>query len=228
MVVNGMIYQKTYPQAVQFFTGTTNGKKMEFGKIYYNKFGFNQECRRGKKEQPTLLLSDSQAVKNSESARHKGFCTYKCTNGIKRHLVTDVLGCPPMIHITTANISDDQGLIQLITKYINYFKNKPVNSKKITFLCDNGYHPNKILPEIEKLYPAIKTKIKFQVTPKPQKDPINKGFKPVHKRWIVEQANSFMEKCRILWKNCEKELDSSLAKVQICFIRVIIRRLARV
>ena len=36
----------------------------------------------------TLLLIDSQAVKNTCNANieSKGFCFYKCTNGIKRHL----------------------------------------------------------------------------------------------------------------------------------------------
>jgi Transposase DDE domain len=167
-----------------------------------------------KNKLPTVLIADSQAVKNSGSAHEKGFCVYKCINGIKRHLVTDVLGCPPMIEITTANVSDDQGLVQLITTYIEFFKQKPVNIKKITFLVDNGYHPLKIYESLIKIYPGIKTKLKIKVTPKPVKDNENPGFKPVHKRWIVEQANSFIDKCRCLWKNCERYLETSKCKVQ--------------
>ena len=36
---------------------------------------------------PTLIIIDSQAVKNTcnASVKSKGFCTYKATNGIKRH-----------------------------------------------------------------------------------------------------------------------------------------------
>ncbi|MGF1938709.1 MAG: hypothetical protein RM347_030845 [Nostoc sp. ChiQUE02] len=42
----------------------------------------------------------------------KGFCHYKCTNGIKRHLAVDTLGLPFFTHCTKANVSDDQGLIE--------------------------------------------------------------------------------------------------------------------
>lgn len=148
---------------------------------------------------PSLFISDSQVVKNTESAREKGFCVYKLTNGIKRHLTTDTLACPPMVHATTANVSDNQGLIELIIKYLPFFKSKPVNTKKITFLIDNGYSVKVLMKELTKVYPAIGTKIRFKVTPKPRKDPDKKRFQPVHKRWIVEQSNSFMEKCRVLW-----------------------------
>jgi hypothetical protein len=228
MVVSGKIYLETYHLKVQYFTISTLGRKQVYGKkcliLYGKPLGFLIK----KNKQPTIFIADSQAVKNSGSARDSGFCLYKCTNGIKRHLLTDVLGCPPMIGITTANISDDQGLINIIIEYIQYFKNKKVNTKKFTFLLDNGYHPRKIFEELEKVYSAIKTKIRIKITPKPTPDSKNPGFKPVHKRWIVEQANSMIDKCRVLWKNCERYLNTSKAKVQLCFIRVMLLRLTKV
>ncbi|MEO1508778.1 MAG: DDE transposase, partial [Cyanobacteria bacterium J06633_23] len=41
-------------------------------------------------------MIDSQAVKNTcnASVETKGFCAYKATNGIKRHLAIDTLGFP--------------------------------------------------------------------------------------------------------------------------------------
>ncbi len=44
----------------------------------------------------TLIIIDSQAVKNTcnASVKSKGFCFYKATNGIKRHLAVDSLGFP--------------------------------------------------------------------------------------------------------------------------------------
>ena len=64
-----------------------------------------------------LLIIDSQAVKNTcnASVESKGFCHYKCTNGIKRHLAVDTLGLPFFTHCTKANVSDDQGLIELLS-----------------------------------------------------------------------------------------------------------------
>ena len=80
-------------------------------------------------------MIDSQAVKNTcnASIETKGFCFYKCTNGIKRHLATDSLGFPFFADCTPANISDDQGLIKLLTLNIDYFKSKPPERVHLSF-----------------------------------------------------------------------------------------------
>ena len=61
------------------------------------------------------------------------------TNGIKRHLAVDTLGFPFFTHCTKANLSDDAGLVEMLTENIDYFKSKPVNIPKITILLDHGY-----------------------------------------------------------------------------------------
>ncbi|MEH2451211.1 MAG: transposase [Nostoc sp.] len=73
------------------------------------------------------------------SAASIGYCFYKSTNGIKRHLAVDTLGFPFFTHCTKANVSDDTGLIEMLTEKIDYFKSKPVNIPKITILLDHGY-----------------------------------------------------------------------------------------
>ena len=128
---------------------------------------------------------------------------------------------------TPANISDDKGLIQIIKANLNFFKKKKVNTPKITVLLDNGYHKQKLEKELQEIYPQILTKIRIQITPKPSKDKDNPGFKPVHKRWVVERTNAWVEKCRVLWKNCERHISTSVAKLQLCLIRLQIKRLAR-
>jgi ribosomal protein L23 len=119
------------------------------------------------------------------------------------------------------------GLVGIIQQKIDFFKQKQVNTKKITILLDNGYHKDKIETELQKIYSQILTKIRIKVTPKPKKDKRNPGFKPVHKRWVIERSNSWMEKCRSLWKNCEGKITTSEAKIRLCFIRLILRRLTR-
>jgi hypothetical protein len=59
----------------------------------------------------TLIIIDSQAVQNTcnASVESKGFCFYKATNGIKRHLAVDTLGFPFFTHCTSAKVSDDAG-----------------------------------------------------------------------------------------------------------------------
>ena len=76
-----------------------------------------------KNKLPTLLICDSQAVKNTDTAdiETKGFCHYKATNGIKRHLCVDVLGTPFFVVCTPANISDDDGFIQIVKENLDFF-----------------------------------------------------------------------------------------------------------
>ena len=113
---------------------------------------------------------------------------------------------------------------------IDYFKSKPVNIPKVKILLDNGYHPEKIIQELKKIYPAIMTKIRFQLSPKPSKvekeNLGNTGFVPVRARWVIERTNSWMERCKSLTKNFERTLDHATAKINLCFIRLMLRRLA--
>ena len=81
----------------------------------------------------------------------------------------DTLGFPFFTHCTKASVSDDQGLIEMLSNNIDYFKSKPVNIPKITILLDNGYHPEKLEKELKKIYPQIMTKIRFKLSPKPSK-----------------------------------------------------------
>ena len=80
------------------------------------------------------MIIDSQAVQNTCNAciDSKGFCVYKATNGIKRHLAVDSLGFPFFTFCTKASVSDDQGLIEMLIANIAYFQAKPVNIPKIT------------------------------------------------------------------------------------------------
>ena len=149
-----------------------------------------------------MLLIDSQAVKNTcnASVESKGFCFYKATNGIKRHLAVDTLGFPFFTHCTKANVSDDSGLIEMLELNIHYFKSKPVNIPKITILLDHGYHPNTLTKALQQIYPQIMTKIKFELSPKPsiaeKQAQGQSGFVPIAARWVVERSNAWMERCK--------------------------------
>ena len=152
------------------------------------------------------------------------------TNGIKRHLAVDTLGFPFFTHCTKANVSDDMGLIEMLTLNIDYFQSKPVNIPKITILLDHGYHPEYLREELEKVYPQMMTKIRFELSAKPSKLELKElgisGFVPVAARWVIERSNAWMERCKILVKNFERTLANATAKVNLCFIRLMVKRLA--
>lgn len=50
-------------------------------------------------------------------------------------------------------------------------------------------------------------------------------FAVIPKRWVVERSFAWLEKCRRLWKNCERKLNTSLHMVVLAFIRLILQKL---
>jgi hypothetical protein len=178
------------------------------------------------------MMGDSQAVKNTcnASIESKGFCVYKVTNGIKRHLMVDSLGYPFFTLCTKASVSDNQGLIEMISANIEYFRRKPMNIRKITILVDNGYKIGVLQIALEKVYPQIMKKIRFEVSEKlskAEKEASGKvGFIPEKTRWVIERSNAWVERCKSLVKNFERTLENAKAKLDLCFIRLMVKRLA--
>lgn len=164
------------------------------------------------------------------SVDSKGYCFYKATNGIKRHLAIDTLGFPFFTHCSAANVTDDAGLIEMLTENIDYFQSKPVNIPKITLLLDHGYHPEYLTQELKRVYPQIMTKIRFELSTKPSKQEKaaqgKSGFVPAVARWVIERSNAWMERCKILVKNFERTLLNATTKINLCFIRLMIKRLS--
>ena len=78
-------------------------------KIMTELHGRVREQVKKKPQWTTLIMIDSQAVKNTCNAgiESKGFCFYKTTNGIKRHLAVDILGFLFFTHCTKASVSHD-------------------------------------------------------------------------------------------------------------------------
>lgn len=125
-------------------------------------------------------------------------------------------------HCTRANISDDRGLLEMLRRNIDYFQSKPVNLPKMTILLDHGYHPDHLTHELEKLYPQIMRKIKFELSTKyskQEKEAQGKsGFVPAIARWVIERSNSWMERCKILVKNFERNLSNATTKLNLCIV----------
>ena len=65
------------------------------------------------------------------------------------------------------------------------------------------------------------TKIRFELSPKPSKQEKKaqgkSGFVPVTARWVIERSNAWMERCKILVKNFERNLANATAKINMQF-----------
>ena len=49
-------------------------------------------------------------------------------------------------------------------------------------------------------------------------------FEVIPKRWVVERSFAWLEKCRRLWKNCEREINTSLQMTVLAFAVLLLKR----
>jgi len=87
----------------------------------------------GRRGETSMVIIDSQSVQNTESAEERGNDPHKKKVGIKRHIGVDTEGLPHALYVTTANVNDRVGAIELIEwNFANLTKVKK-------FLFDGGY-----------------------------------------------------------------------------------------
>jgi transposase len=154
-------------------------------------------------------IVDAQSVKNTDTAREKGYDAGKKVSGIKRHIAVDTNGLPHAIEVTTANVTDRDGAILLA-------KNSKENlSAVLKLLVDGGYSGKKFAQKIKQILGAEVEVVKRSEL---------HTFKVIPKRWVVERSFAWLEKCRRLWKNCERKLETSRQMIILAFISLLMRR----
>ena len=164
----------------------------------------------GRRRKTSFCIVDAQSVKNSDTAKNKGYDAGKKNSGIKRHIAVDTQGLPHAVHITTANVTDRDGAIEMA----NYAKNNL--SYVQNMLVDGGYTGANFAAEIEKILGASVEVVK--------RNELHK-FVVLPKSWVVERSFAWLEKCRRLWKNCERKINTSMQMVVLAFIALLLRRL---
>ena len=121
----------------------------------------------------------------------------------------DTQGLPHAIHITTANITDRKGTLEAFSL------NTDALSEVENVLADGGYSGQKFADEVLKILGST-----VEVAKRSELH----TFAVIPKRWVVERSFAWLEKCRRLWKNCERKLNTSLQMVVLAFIGLILRR----
>ena len=164
----------------------------------------------GRKEQTSFCIVDSQSVKNTDSAEQKGYDAGKKVSGIKRHIAVDTEGLPHAIHITTANVTDRAGALAMFDQHRDGL------SQVRNVLVDGGYTGKPFAAAVQGMLGATVEVVKRSEL---------HTFVVLPKRWVVEQSFAWLEKCRRLWKNCERKLNTSLQMVALAFTALILKRL---
>ncbi|AOM40378.1 hypothetical protein A9255_07140 [Xenorhabdus hominickii] len=65
------------------------------------------------------MIVDSQSVRNTDTAREKGYDAGKKVSGIKQHIAVDNQGLPHAITVTTADVTDRKGMLAAFTMHKN-------------------------------------------------------------------------------------------------------------
>lgn len=168
-----------------------------------------ERIKNGRKPTTTFTIIDAQSVKNTDTAMEKGYDAGKKVSGIKRHIAVDTNGLPHALSVTTANITDRDGAINMLKA------SKENLTDVLKVLVDGGYRGENFAEAVLETISANTEVVKRNEL---------HTFKVLPKRWVVERSFAWLEKCRRLWKNCERLLESSLAMMQIAFISLLLRR----
>ncbi|WP_099139971.1 IS5 family transposase [Xenorhabdus hominickii] len=156
----------------------------------------------------TFLIVDAQSVKNTDTAKCKGYDAGKKISGIKRHLVVDSQGLPHEIAVTTANVTDREGALDALAVHHTEL------AKVQCLVVDGGYSGDAF---------ALAVKLLCGATVEIGKRSELHTFEVIPKRWVVERSFGWLEKSRRLWKNGERKLNTSLQIVNVAFLVILLR-----
>jgi transposase len=163
----------------------------------------------GRNPEPTMTIIDSKSVKNNFTAEEKGYDGGKKVSGVKVHIGVDTLGLPNSIHVTTANVTDRDGALEMLKKYA------PKLAGILKVLCDGGYTGENFSNAVMALINATVEVAKRSELHK---------FAVIPKRWIVERSFAWLDHFRRLWKNCERLLHTTHQMVTLAFISLLLKR----
>jgi transposase len=163
-----------------------------------------------RKDLTSCAIIDAQSVQNADTAGEKGYDAGKKVSGIKRHIAVDTMGLPHGVTVTTADITDRNGAIELVTANMG----GPL-SKVQKFIVDGGYSGEPFAQTVKALCGAEVEVVKRNEL---------HVFKVLPKRWVVERTFGWLDKARRLWKNCERKRHNSMQIVVIALIAVLIKR----
>ena len=121
----------------------------------------------------------------------------------------DSVGFPHAIHVTTAEITDRMGALEAFSLH------KTSLSNVQNVLADGGYTGENFASSVQEIIGA-----KVEIA---KRNELHK-FAVIPKRWVVERSFGWLEKCRRMWKNCERKMNTSLQMILLSFLVIVIKK----
>jgi len=116
---------------------------------------------------------------------------------------------PHAVAVTTADVTDRNGALAAMDRC------KPNLESVESVLVDGGYTGEPFAGGVmERLKATVQVVKRNELH----------TFAVLPKRCIVEPSFGWLEKCRRLWKNCERKLNTSVQMIHLAFLRLLLRR----
>jgi transposase len=113
------------------------------------------------------------------------------------------------MYVSTANMTDREGALPMIEACGDRLE------EVLKVLADGGYTGEKFARKVKELLGA-----EVEIAKRNELH----TFAVIPKRWVVERSFGWLEKCRRLWRNCERKLHTSLQMFKLAFVRIILNR----
>ena len=171
------------------------------------KLGKRVRLARGRNEDPSAAIIDSQTAKGTGITEDSGYDAGKKTKGRKRHLLTDTQGLLLNVRVHSAGIQDRDGAKLLLKR-----SSSALGSLEKIF-ADGGY-AGKLVDWVKRKYDIALDIVK--------RNELHK-FAVLPKRWIIERTNAWISKARRLAKEYEKKIQNQESMIYVRMIQLMLR-----
>ena len=103
----------------------------------------------------------------------------------------------------------------MLTALLMFLLNDDVLSDVDNVLVDGAYTGERFEGMVQQMLGATVEVVKRHELHK---------FAVIPKRWVVERSFAWLEKCRRLWKNCERHLHTSEQFIILAFLALLLKR----